>query len=255
MNQVEYVLDFAAGLGSRMLYTGANLERVDDTMNRICISYGLKEISIYSLSSTIMISAKDENDTYGSRQVSVPPSGIHLEKLDRLNRLSRKVCSETPPPEALADILKEAEDVKEYTTPLVILGYLIAMTSLCVIFGGSFGDVMAADCITFALFWINRWLTKPNLNHIIVNTVCMWLAGTFAIFLVKLGIGEHYFTIIITNSMMMIPGIPLVNAVRNILCGNEMNGILEFLKVILETLAIVFGLVLSIYMFGGLIQW
>ena len=54
---------------------------------------------------------------------------------------------------------------------------------------------------------------------------------------------------------MMIPGIPLVNAVRNLLCGNEMNGILEILKVLMETVAIVLGLVLSIYLFGGLIQW
>lgn len=83
----------------------------------------------------------------------------------------------------------------------------------------------------------------------------MWFAGTLAIVLVRLGIGEHVFRIIITSSMMMIPGIPLVNSVRNILCGNEMNGIIEFFKVILETIAIVLGLILSIYMFGGLIRW
>ena len=35
-----------------------------------------------------------------------------------------------------------------------------------------------------------------------------------------------------------------------------MNGILEFLKVVLESVAIVLGLVLSIYLFGGqMIQW
>ena len=67
---------------------------------------------------------------------------------------------------------------------------------------------------------------------------------------------SNFFIIIITNSLMMIPSISLVNAVRNILCGNEMNGILEFLKVVLESVAIVLGLVLSIYLFGGqMIQW
>ena len=32
-----------------------------------------------------------------------------------------------------------------------------------------------------------------------------------------------------------------------------MNGILELLRVVLETVAIVFGIVISMYMFGGLI--
>lgn len=255
MNDVECILDFAVNLGSRMLYTGANLERVDDTMTRICLSYHLESVSIFSLSGTIMVSARAADGTYGSRQISVPPASIHLEKLNRLNRLSRQVCAKTPEPAALSGLLEEAGQVEEYSVVTVILGYLAAMTSLCVILGGNIHDVVAADCITAVLFGMIRWLSRPNLNHIIVNTLCMWAAGTIAIFLVRLGIGEHVFSIIITNSMMMIPGIPLVNSVRNILCGNEMNGIIEFFKVVLETIAIVLGLILSIYMFGGLIQW
>ncbi|MGF0033890.1 threonine/serine ThrE exporter family protein [Bariatricus sp. SGI.154] len=255
MNDVEYILDFVAGLGSRMLYTGANLERVDDTMTRICLSYHLESISIFSLSSTIIVSARSAGGAYGSRQITVPPASIHLEKLNRLNCLSRRICAEKPEPAVLAGLLEEAEQVEEYSVLTVILGYLAAMTSLCVIFGGNILDIVAADCITVALYWIVRWLSRPNLNHIVVNTLCMWFAGTLAIVLVSLGIGEHVFSIIITSSMMMIPGIPLVNSVRNILCGNEMNGIIEFFKVILETIAIVLGLILSIYMFGGLIRW
>lgn len=254
MNDVEYILDFTANLGSCMLNTGANLERVNDTMNRICLSYRLHSISIFALNSIIIISAKSSDNIYSSRQITVPPASIHLEKLNRLNQLSRKICTETPPPEKLANLLEEAKNTQEYSTLIIIFGHLIAMTSLCVIFGGSLRDIVATDLVTVALFWILRWLSKPNLNHIIVNALCTWLTGTLAILLVKLGIGEHYFIIIITNSMMMIPGIPLVNSFRNILCGNEMNGILEFLKVVLETLAIVLGLFLSLVMFGGTIR-
>lgn len=255
MNDVEYVLDFVVSLGNRMLGAGANLERVNDTVTRVCLSYHLESVSIYSLSSTLMVSARSTDGIYGSRHIAVRPASIHLEKLNRLNRLSRTVCEETPAPSSLASLLEKAQSAEEYSIPKVILGYLIAMTSLCVIFGGTVGDVIAVDCITFALFWLIRWLSDRNLNRIVVNTLCMWISGTLGLLLVRIGIGEQYFSIIITNSMMMIPGIPLVNAVRNLLCGNEMNGVLEILKVFTETVAIVLGLVLSIYMFGGLIQW
>lgn len=255
MNDVEYVLDFAVSLGNRMLGAGANLERVNDTMTRVCLSYHLESISIYSLSSTIMVSARSAEGVYGSRHTAVQPAGIHLERLNQLNRLSRTVCDQTPEPSSLAGLLDRARLAEDDPIPKVIPGYMIAMTSLCVIFGGTVGDVIAADCITFVLFWLIRWLSGRNLNRIVVNTLCMWFSGTLGLLLVRIGIGEQYFSIIITSSMMMIPGIPLVNAVRNLLCGNEMNGILEILKVLMETVAIVLGLVLSIYMFGGLIQW
>lgn len=255
MNDVEYVLDFVVNLGNRMLGAGANLERVNDTMTRVCLSYHLKSISIYSLNSTIMISARSADGIYGSRHTTVQPASIHLERLNQLNRLSRTVCDETPAPSSLASLLDKTQSAEEYSIPKVILGYMIAMTSLCVIFGGTVMDVIASDCITFVLFWLIRWLSGRNLNRIVVNTLCMWIAGTLGLLLVRIGIGKQYFSIIITGSMMMIPGIPLVNAVRNLLCGNEMNGILEILKVLMETVAIVLGLILSIYMFGGLIQW
>ena len=56
-------------------------------------------------------------------------------------------------------------------------------------------------------------------------------------------------------SLMFIPGVPLVNSMRNILCGNEMNGILELLKVILETLTICFGVFIAYALFGRWYTW
>ena len=113
MNSVEYILDFAANLGCRMLTVGANLERVNDTMYRICDSYHLSSISIFSLSKMISLSAKSPDGVIGVRQVSVHNVSKHLEKLNRLNQLSRKVCAETPPPEKLSELLDEAEKIDD----------------------------------------------------------------------------------------------------------------------------------------------
>lgn len=256
MNDIEYILDFAANLGCKMLSVGANLERVNDTMYRVCCSYQLKSISIFSLSSLITISAKSQTNQAGTRQVSVHSVSNHLEKLNRFNQLSRKVCSEKPAPKKLAQMLEDADTVKKSPLWTVILGHLFSMTSLCAIYGGSLLDILAVDINTIILYWLGEYFDRRNINRIVVNTLCAWAAGTLSLFFVWIGLGDNLFIIITTNSMMMIPGISLMNAVRNILCGNEMNGILEFLKVILESVAIVLGLIISIYMFRGqVIRW
>lgn len=253
MDNVEYILDFVANLGCRMLTAGANLERVNDTMYRICDSYHLSSISIFSLSRMLSISAKSPEGIFGVRQISVHNVNKHLEKLNRLNQLSRKVCTETPPPEKLSELLDDAEKINDYSRGIILLGYMIAMTSLGVLNGGSIKDIVCADINTLILLWLSDYLDKRNINRIVANILCTWVAGTLAILYIILGIGEHFFVIVIVNSMLFVPGSDMVNAFRNILCKNEMNGILELLKVVLETTAIVFGLIISLYMFGGFI--
>ena len=253
MNNVEYILDFAANMGCRMLTVGANLERVNDTMYRICDSYHLSSISIFSLSKMISVSAKSPEGMVGVRQISIQNVEKHMEKLNQLNQLSRKVCSETPPPEKLSELLDDAEKVNDYSRGIIVLGYIIAMTSIGVLNGGSIKDIICADVNTLILLWMSDYLDKRNINRIVANILCTWVAGTLAILYVMLGIGEQFFVIVIVNSMLFVPGSDMVNAFRNILCKNEMNGILELLRVVLETVAIVFGIVISMYMFGGLI--
>lgn len=46
----------------------------------------------------------------------------------------------------------------------------------------------------------------------------------------------------LSSILMIIPGIPLVNAVRNLFCGNEMNGILQLMSVLLASLSLALGI-------------
>ncbi|MGM9594242.1 MAG: threonine/serine exporter family protein, partial [Candidatus Onthomonas sp.] len=93
MKDIELVLDFSAKLGKQMLLSGANLERVNTTIYRICHCYGLREISIFSLSSVIILSAKDADGESFTRQIRVPAFGIQLERLKRLTQLSNQILA------------------------------------------------------------------------------------------------------------------------------------------------------------------
>lgn len=251
MQDIEYILDFAVNLANRMLDSGANLERVNDTMERVCRSYGLVGISIFSLSSYISVSASTTDGIPVIRQLTVSGTNIHLERLRNLNQLSYMVCAEKPAPETLMSLLNEASKVKEYPTWIIVLGNFLAAACLCGIFGGTVMDMVCAGAIMIVLYWMLFFLGATGLAKIIINVICTFVISTLAIGLTKLGIAQDYSCILIANALLIIPGIPMVNAMRNLLCGNEMNGILQFMKVLLESVTMVLGLVLSIYLFGG----
>lgn len=253
VKDIELVLDFSVKLGKQMLLSGANLERVNTTIYRICHCYGLREISLFSLSSVIILSAKDADGEAFTRQIRVPAFGIQLERLKRLTQLSNQILAAPPEPEDLAVLLRWGRAVEEYPLPIILLGYVIAVTCLCLIFGGTAGDTVSSAITMLALFWLLRLLNRAEMNKMIKNALCMFLIGALSAFMVKTGIGDHFNTILIATTLIVIPGIPMVNAVRNLLCGNEMNSILELIKVGLETVSLVVGLFVSVQLFGGML--
>lgn len=110
-------------------------------------------------------------------------------------------------------------------------------------------EVVSVAFITAIMHGMIKLLTRPGLNKIVINAVTMWTATSAAVLLMSAGISTNGTVILITVSMLVIPGIPLVNAVRNLLCGNEMNGILQMFKAIVETAALAAGIYLSLRMF------
>ena len=246
----ELVLEFCVELSRRMIVSGANLERVQLAVDRICHAYGLSDVSLFLLSGNISLSAVDSEGLYASRQCTIPPAGIHLERLKKLNRLSYTVVSEKPEPQRLYRLLNEATQVREYPDWAVLLGQVAALSCLCLIFGGGIREILPVVVVTAVLHYVMILMARPGLDRVVTNAATMWLATVAAILVMQTGISTNAPVILITVSMLVIPGIPLVNAVRNLLCGNEMNGILQLAKVLIETLALAMGIYLALWMFG-----
>lgn len=250
MQRIDLILDFVTRLCREMLLSGANIERIYITSEGICKAYGLQDISITCLSSVFSVSAETPEGEECVRQVAISTSSIHLEKLTALVRLYNKIVKEKPDPTLLADMLREGVKVKSYPMVAVLGGYVLAMACLCRIFGGLWQDVLIATFNTVILFFVMKLFSKANLNRIITNVVSMFVCGSFAFLFVYIGFAQNFYIIIITNAFYLIPGINMVNGMRNIICGNEMNGIIELLKVILEVVTIVAGLYLAFLCFG-----
>lgn len=250
METIEYVLQFVTALGREMLLCGANVERVTLTTEMICRAYRLSDVSIRISNVHITVCAKDRTGSYETIQVTVPPTSINLEKLQRLNNLANFVKNKRPNPRHLLRHLKRTEAVTNYPVPVLLGGYVLAMSSLCRIFGGVWQDILIVILNTVILFSLSLLWSKARLNRIIPNVINMFLCGSLAFAFYYLGFVQHFAVVIITNAFYLIPGIPMVNAVRNVLCGNEMNGIIGLLKVFLEVLTIVAGLWLAFLCFG-----
>lgn len=250
-NNIDEVLDFCINLSRKMIVSGANLERVQSALGFVSRAYGLKDFSIYMLSTHISVSAYDSEGHYASRQASIPPAGLHLERLKSLNQLSYRISEVTPPTRLLARMLEKASQVRDYNDVIVLIGRICAVFCLSMMFGGGIKEFIPVAFVVALIHFMMQILEKSGLDRLVINALTMFTAVSSAIAFVHSGFNDNLPAVIIGISLLMIPGIPLVNAMRNLLCGNEINGILQMLKIFVDTMALGMGIYVSIMLFGG----
>lgn len=252
MEKVDYILDFCKELGKQMIVSGANIERADLTIEHICHAYGLHDVTCANLLTRISISAKDEKKYYAHRQTNVPTQSFNLERLKKLNQLSYFVRENTPDVTTLKDSLTNVKS-DDFPWWVILIGYLIAMMALGRIFRGGMSEILVIELNTLMLFGISKFTAKIRLGKTITNFLSMFLCSMVAMLLYACHFIDNFYIVAITNAFFLIPGIQMINCARNILSGNELNGVIEFLKVILEVCSIVAGVAAAYALLDGLV--
>ena len=249
MERIDYILDFCKELGKQMIASGANIERVDLCIERICHAYGLHDVTCANLTTRISISAKDEDKRYAHRQTDVPPQNINLERLKKLNNLSYFVKNNTPEESTLSTLLKEVKS-NDFPWWAMMIGYLVAMAALARMFIAGPAELCVIEINTLVLFGLSKLFSKAHVNKIITNFISMFIVSLIASLFFAVGFIQYFFVVLIVNAFFLLPGIQMINCARNLLCGNEMNGVIDLLKVILEVCSIVAG-VAAVYALLG----
>ena len=252
MKKIDYILDFCKELGKQMIVSGANIERVNHCIERICHAYGLHDVTCANLTTRISISAKDEEKTYAHRQTDVPPQVINLERLKKLNNLSFEVVKNTPDEKTLYDLLHSVTS-NDFPWWIMMLGFMVAMMALARIFCAGYQEILIVELNTLILFGLSKLFSKVHINKIITNFISMFLCSMIAMGFYVLGFINNFYIVAITNAFFLIPGIPMINCARNLLCGNEMNGAIDLLKVLLEVCTIVAGVAAAYAILGGVV--
>ena len=106
--EIEEYLYFAMSIGEKMLISGAEVGRVEDTISRIFYAYGAKKVDVLSMNNAIITTVELEDREVLTQTKRISGLHIDLDRLDRLNCLSRKICERRLPAE---DIRKEFDGI------------------------------------------------------------------------------------------------------------------------------------------------
>ena len=85
------VLDAAMTAGHILLENGAEIFRVEETIDRICHHFGVQSENAFVLSNGIFLTSGDEHEKRFARVEHIPVRGAQLHRVAAVNQLSREI--------------------------------------------------------------------------------------------------------------------------------------------------------------------
>ena len=111
--KTEQVLNFCCEMGRQLIQNGAEIYRVEDSINRLLTAYGYRDTEVFAIPSCVILNILDEGHNY-TKSIRIRSSFINLDKLERLNSLCRRVCRDRPQPEEAFSLLDTISSAPSY---------------------------------------------------------------------------------------------------------------------------------------------
>lgn len=247
----EDVLEVASEAGHILLENGAEISRVEDTMERISSHYGVHTGHFFVLSNGIFTTSS--SNKYANVEF-IPIRSIQLSKVVEVNRLSYRIAADKV---SLTQARAELDAIRDEPMKPAweqIVGSAFGAAGFCAVFGGGFMDCAAAFVVgtllyLFLLFISSRYLSK------IVGGICNSLVATLlCLASYRLGFGSSLSNIIIGAIMPLIPGVPFVNGVRDLADSDYIAGTTRLTDAMLGFFCIALGVGTSFVLDGSIFQ-
>ena len=249
-NEDVNTLSLFMDIGAMMIRNGSEVKRVEDTLRRMGKAYGAEHMDVFAITSTLVCTMNMPDGTVCSMTRGTRDgTKTDFWKLERINALSREYCRE----KIDTDKLKiRVEDIEHSSAPRirVCLGSVLAAGTLAVFFGGDILDGVFAAIFALAIWLMQVYFAPVCTNNILFNFVCSFVTG------VLIGVAGHIFPIhgdkvMIGDIMLLIPGLALTNAVKDMFVGDTITGSLRLVESVLWAAAIACGFALAVYVVGG----
>jgi len=234
-------LEVASLAGHILLENGAEISRVEETMERIANHYGVESKNFFVLSNGIFTTGQS-----GYAKVEfIPFKGAQLERVVAVNQISRDICCGRYTVSEARDALLCVRSMKPKHWISQIIGSAVGSAGFCVIFGGGLMDAAAAFVAGMLLWAFVVFVTAPYMSKTLGNIAGGALGTLLCVLFHKMGFGVSLGNMIVGSLIPLIPGVAFTNGIRDIAGEDYIAGTTRLLDAIMVFFCIAAGVVIT----------
>ena len=245
------VLDDLARLGCRLMESGADSRTTRNAIERVGRAVTDRPVDCLVSDRAVVVSGDDE-DGPRTRMLEIGPPGVDMNVQGALGRFVREARRQRPTPEDLHGLLERVAGLAApYPRWLTVLMIGFACASFSRLFGGSPGTMAIAGLAAATGFTVRLLLADWGTNPNAATVLCALISGTLAGTACWLHDAAEPATALSASVLYLVPGVPMVNAVEDLLHGHMAVGAGRALQAVLSLLGIALGLLVAVRLTGA----
>lgn len=235
---VMKVLSTANMIGKILLTSGAETYRVENTISKICRRFGFKCEAFVTMT-CILSSAKKKNGEIITEVNRIYTVSNNLDKIDKVHNLMLNIDNYQL--EDLEEEIKKLQSKSNYGKYTLIISYFCAAAFFSFLFEAKFRDFWIAGIEGIVVFYMVKFSSKLKLNNFFINTLGGFLITLVSIFSTEIGFTSSPSYSAIGSLMLLVPGLALTNAIRDLINGDLLAGISRSVEAFLVGSALAIG--------------
>lgn len=247
------LLNVLIQMGEALQNSGAEIYRVEDTLNRIGYACGAEEMNVFVITSSIVITLKMPGEESLTQTRRLRNSGNNdFVKLEELNELSRQICKSKISLEEFETELQKIVRQKA-NEKMLLLGNILAAASFCIFYGGNLWDCLIAGTVGAGIWLLEKYMAPICLNQIAYQITASFISGLLICVITKVFPVLHMDKIMIGDIMLLIPGLMFTNAIRDVLLGDTISASMRLVEALLLAAALALGFFAAIWLVRGIV--
>lgn len=217
---IEKFVDMALKISTLLLESGAHCERINRNIKRLAknTNYRIDMLISFTAISISVTDNKKPGNTV-SKSMEVKHHGAHFGVLTETSLLTWKLADNEISLNELEDYLEKLKNSTKYSVWLVRLLIGIACGSLCLLAGGNWMDGLFTLVASAVGLSVRQEMVKRRFN-LMVSVLCSALITTLISGLnVLYEVGQLPESSVATAVLFLIPGVPLINSIIDLLEG------------------------------------
>lgn len=236
--------------GQMLLQNGADSQRIESTVHRIGTGLGADWMDIVVMPDAIIASTIN-NHEFRTKVRRAPGRGINMDLIVQINDLSDRVSKgELDRFQLRLEMERVDQMPRNYNRWVIVLAIGLACAALNQLFGG---DLMAF-AVTFVAsavaMFTRQELAHRHFNNLMTTVITAFVAGIIASGAYVLQRNPDADTALAAAVLLLVPGVPLINAAEDLLNGHLNNGIARGVFGLIVALCIALGLSIAMLLTG-----
>jgi uncharacterized membrane protein YjjP (DUF1212 family) len=236
----EELINTATDVGYTLLANGAEIYRVEESMQRIFQAYSVPS-EIFAIPTCIYVTITTEDGKPITKIKRLYHRDTNLDRVEQLNSLCRRICREKPDFKDIRCELQKINQRPGYGFLAQMLAFALVAFSFTLFYGGNLPDASVAAFCGAAMKLIICRLEQFRVNSFFTNILASCAAAAIAFTAVHFNMGLNPDKIIIGALMNLVPGIAITSFMRDLIAGDLIAGLIRFTESLLVATAIAIG--------------